>query len=231
MSLSPFNGAAATDRKIEMTDTSTLLGAMATARIVPVLRLADPALARKACDALVEAGMTALEITFSIPDAGRLIADLRAAHPSALIGAGTVLTATQADEAAAAGAAFAVAPGAAPEAAERCRRHGVPFIPGAATPSEILARRAEGAPAVKVFPAKQLGGPAFLKAMKSVYPDIPIMPTGGVAPDNAADYLSAGAFAVGMGGELLPKDALASGDFEAIRRGARTILERCGAAA
>jgi 2-dehydro-3-deoxyphosphogluconate aldolase/(4S)-4-hydroxy-2-oxoglutarate aldolase len=172
--------------------------------------------------------MQGLEITFTTPGAAELIAEMRRAAPNALIGAGTVLTSTQAERAAQAGAAFAVAPAAAPEVAAACARLGLPFLPGAATPSEVAARWAEGAAVVKIFPAREAGGPGFLKALKSVFPDIPLLPTGGVSPDTAPDYLAAGALCVGMGGELTPLHALEANDPAPVHAAARRTMELCG---
>ena len=201
---------------------------LARLRIVPVVRAGSEIEARRACRWLLEAGLEALEITYTTPGATNLIAELRAAAPAALIGAGTLRTGEQVREAAAAGAAFAVSPGAAPEAAAACADLALPYLPGAATPSEVAARWAEGAAVVKVFPAREVGGPAFLKAVRSVYPEIPLMPTGGVSPETAPDYLAAGALCVGMGGELMPAAALAADDAAPVLAAARRALALSG---
>ncbi|GAB5470320.1 MAG: bifunctional 4-hydroxy-2-oxoglutarate aldolase/2-dehydro-3-deoxy-phosphogluconate aldolase [Rhodospirillales bacterium] len=193
-----------------------LLDRLAALKVVPVIRTDRAEEAERACVWLLEAGLQALEVTLSVPDAVPLIADLRRRHPEALVGAGTVLDADAADRCVEAGAAFLVAPAAAPAVAQVAAARGIPFLPGAATPSEVLARWREGAALVKVFPAKLLGGPAFLKTLRSVFPDIPLMPTGGVTPETASDYLAAGALCVGMGGELAPREALATGDKERV---------------
>ncbi|MEO1194414.1 MAG: bifunctional 4-hydroxy-2-oxoglutarate aldolase/2-dehydro-3-deoxy-phosphogluconate aldolase [Pseudomonadota bacterium] len=202
----------------------TLLDRLASLKLIPVIRTRDQAEARLACDWLLEAGLEALEVTLTVPGAEELIAQLREKHPDALIGAGTVLDASAAERCISAGAAFLVSPAAVPLVAATAKARAVPFMPGASTPSEVLARWREGAALVKVFPAKLLGGPAYLKALKSVFPDIPIMPTGGVTPETAADYLHAGAHCVGMGGELVPRDALAAGDKTRVLTLARQAL-------
>lgn len=189
-----------------------LLHRLADLKVVPVIRSSSDLEAARACDWLLEAGLKALEVTLTVPGADGLIAELAKREPDALIGAGTVLTAVQARACIDAGAAFLVAPSAVPEVQGLAKEAGVAFMPGAATPSEVLARWREGAALVKIFPAKLLGGAAFLKTLKSVFPEIPLMPTGGVNPDSAADYLAAGALCVGMGGELMPQAALQTGD-------------------
>ena len=197
-------------------------------RVVPVIRANETELARRACHWLLEAGVSALEITFTIPGAAALIAEMRGVAPEAEVGAGTVLSAADARAAAEAGASFAVSPCAAPEAAAACAQMGRPFAPGAMTPSEVAARWGEGAALVKLFPARESGGPAYLKALRSVFPQIPIMPTGGVSPETAPDYLTAGALCVGMGSELMPSAALAANDPQPVRAAARRALELCG---
>lgn len=200
---------------------------LARVRVVPVIRTASPDLARRACSWLLDAGMDSLELTFTTPGAAEIIREF-AGRPGVLIGAGTVRTVEQARTAAAAGAAFLVSPGAAPEVAAEARRLALPFLPGAATPSEVSARWAEGAAVVKVFPARECGGPGFLKAVKSVFPEIPLMPTGGVSPDTVTDYLTAGALCVGMGGELTPAKALEANDPAPVLAAARRALEAAG---
>lgn len=208
-----------------------LLETMTRLKVVPVIRTTSEVHAERACEWLLEAGCEAIEVTMTVPNAAGLISRLRKRTPSALVGAGTVLDGNAATIVIDAGASFVVSPCAAPSAAEVCAARGVPFLPGAATPSEILARWREGAVIVKVFPAHQLGGPAFVKAMKAVFPNIPLMPTGGVKPEAVTSYLSAGACCVGMGSELAPVSALESGDKRAVMRVAEQVLKSCGAAA
>ena len=197
---------------------------LAALKIVPVIRTPSADLAIRACEWLLEAGLQALELTFTTPDTHRVIETFTRTAPDALIGAGTVRTPEQAKAAVDAGAAFLVSPGAAPGVGEAAARAGVPYLPGAATPSEIEARWAAGATVVKIFPARECGGPGFLKAIKSVYPDIPLMPTGGVSPDTAKAYLDAGALCLGMGGELVPIDALKANDPGPVREAAARAL-------
>ena len=193
-------------------------------KIVPVIRTPSADLAIRACEWLLEAGLQALELTFTTPDAHRVIETFARTAPDALIGAGTVRTPEQAKAAIDAGASFLVSPGAAPGVGEAAAKAGIPYLPGAATPSEVEARWAAGAAVVKIFPARECGGPDFLKAIRSVYPDIPLMPTGGVSPDTAKAYLDAGALCLGMGGELVPVDALKANDPKPVRDAAARAL-------
>lgn len=197
---------------------------LAALKIVPVIRTPSADLAIRACEWLLEAGLQALELTFTTPDAHRVIETFARTAPDALIGAGTVRTPEQAKAAIDAGASFLVSPGAAPGVGEAAAKAGIPYLPGAATPSEVEAHWAAGAAVVKIFPARECGGPGFLKAIRSVYPDIPLMPTGGVSPDTAKAYLDAGALCLGMGGELVPVDALKANDPKPVRDAAARAL-------
>ncbi len=206
----------------------TLVDRLRDAQVVPVVRHSDPLLARRGCELLAEAGVAALEITTTVPEAGRLVCELRESHPSVCVGAGTVLTAEQADEVLEAGAEFVVSPCWVDAVADRAAEAGRPYLPGAQTPGEIFRHWSSGAAAVKVFPADAAGGPGFLRAVKAVFPDVPLMPTGGVAPETARKYLDAGAFCVGMGGNLLPVRELAAGDDEGALARIRDVLARAG---
>lgn len=190
----------------------TFIDKLHDARIVPVIRHGDFAVAQAACELLADAGIRSLEITTSVPDAARLITDLRNRFPGVLVGAGTVFTAEQALNVLDAGAEFVVSPCWSNAAAKAVLNAGVPYLPGAATPGEVFHHSENGAEVVKIFPADAAGGPGFLKALKSVLPTVSLMPTGGVSPASAQSYLDAGAICVGMGGNLLPAKALESGD-------------------
>src|SRR2546421_12183966 len=142
---------------------------------------------------------------------------------SATIGAGTVRTTSDLEAAVQAGAAFLVAPHTDPVLAARARELGVAYLPGAFTPTEIVAAMAAGATAVKLFPAR-LGGPRYLRDIREPLPDVPIVPTGGVSAENAAEWFAAGAVAVGAGGSLIG-DALDGGSLDALRDRARALLK------
>ncbi|MGH3881246.1 MAG: bifunctional 4-hydroxy-2-oxoglutarate aldolase/2-dehydro-3-deoxy-phosphogluconate aldolase, partial [Actinophytocola sp.] len=143
---------------------------------------------------LVEAGLPMVEFALTTPDAPRLI-EAASTVDGLLLGAGTVLTAADARDAIAAGARFLLTPGLRPEDAAEAARQRVPVVLGAMTPTEVAAAVDLGATAVKVFPAARLG-PAYLSDLRGPYPDVPLVATGGLTTDNAADYLAAGALAV-----------------------------------
>ena len=152
----------------------------------------------------------------------QIIKDL-AQDPDLCIGVGTVLTADQGQAAIDAGASFVVSPAFIGGLTEIGAASGVPVALGAATPTEALRAHEAGAEFVKVFPAAQLGGPGFVKALRSVYPMIEIMPTGGIEADNLHSYFAAGAVCCGMGGKLVSDAALQSGDDDTIRSAARAV--------
>lgn len=192
--------------------------------IVAVLRAPTPEAALGAVDALVAGGVTGIEVTYSTPDAPAVIAEVARRHGDAvMLGAGTVTTAEQADEAVRAGAEFLVSPGTVREVAAAMKETGVTIMLGALTPSEVMLATALGADVVKIFPAVQ-GGVEFLKALKGPFPDVPMMPTGGVDAANLGQWLSAGAVAVGAGSTLVPTAALAAGRFEEIEDAARAFV-------
>jgi 2-dehydro-3-deoxyphosphogluconate aldolase/(4S)-4-hydroxy-2-oxoglutarate aldolase len=162
---------------------------MIDARVVPVLTVRSAEDAELACRALLAGGLSTVEITFRTDAAAEAIR--RASSIDGLtVGAGTILTVEQLDEAISAGARFAVAPSTNPIVIEAAQRAGVPFIPGAATPTEIDRARSLGSGVIKIFPAAIVGGPAFLRAVSAVFPDVKFIPTGGVTAENLGDYLS-----------------------------------------
>ncbi|MDC3347762.1 bifunctional 4-hydroxy-2-oxoglutarate aldolase/2-dehydro-3-deoxy-phosphogluconate aldolase [Paracoccaceae bacterium] len=192
------------------------------ARVAPVIRTSTEAAARRGVELLADEGFALFEITLTTPSAMEIIADL-AKDPDLTVGVGTVLNVDQGKAAIDAGASFVVSPAFIPGLSEAGAVAGVPVALGAATPTEALRANEAGAAFVKVFPAAQLGGPGFIKALKSVYPMIDIMPTGGIEAGNLADYFAAGAACVGMGGKLVSDAALVAKDDEAIRAAARTV--------
>ena len=192
------------------------------ARVAPVIRTSTEVAARRAVTLLSEEGFDLFEITLTTPGAMDVITDL-AKDAALTIGVGTVLTADQGKAAIEAGASFVVSPAFIPGLSEAGAAAGTPVALGAATPTEALRAHEAGAAFVKVFPAAQLGGPGFVKALKSVFPMIEIMPTGGIEAANLADYYAAGAACVGMGGKLVNDAALIAKDDDAIRTAARTV--------
>lgn len=191
--------------------------------VIPVVRCDSADIAVRVTEVLIEAGLPVAEITFTVPNALDAIA--RLAGRDALIGAGTVTTADQARDAIRAGAAFIVSPGFVPEVVDVAKAAGVTMIPGALTPTEILAAARAGADLIKIFPVQSLGGPAYIKALRGPFPDLPLVPTGGVDLDNVAEFMRAGATAVGVGSELVSREALAKGDYETIAKRAEQFVK------
>ena len=190
-------------------------GVVAVLRGVPADQLIEIA------DALREGGVTAVEITADTPDVAEKIGEVAGAFDDeVVVGTGTVLDSETARTTLMAGAEFVVSPSLHEDVIETCNRYGAVSAPGVMTPTEAVRGYEAGADFVKVFPAKTVG-PAHLGAMKGPLGQIPMMPTGGVGPDNAADYIDAGAFAVGAGGALVDYDAAERGDYEAITETAR----------
>lgn len=190
---------------------------------VAVLRLESAESLRRVVDALLEGGIRAVEVTMTTKGALEALAECRAAMgDSAVLGAGTVLDSETARMAVSAGASFVVAPTLCSEMIRTCRRYDVVSIPGAYTPTEIVAAWEAGADLVKVFPAGTLG-PAYVRDLRGPMPHLRLMPTGGVTLDNAADFLAAGAVAVGVGGALVQRSAVEGGDYAAITERARRL--------
>ena len=189
-----------------------------TTGILAVLRAPSPEQALEASEAILRGGVSGIEVTFSTPDAPAVIRELIARHgDTAYIGAGTVTTAEQATQAADAGAAFLVSPGTLPDLTRAMLDTGRVVMTGAMTPTEVMGALDLGVDVVKIFPAS-LGGPSYLGALRGPFPDAPLMPTGGVKPDNLADWFAAGAVAVGAGGDLANGAAIANGDWADIEQ-------------
>jgi len=172
-------------------------------RLIGIVRLDHLELAVAAATSAIDAGLEVIEVTFTLPTAGKAIERLRASRPNALIGAGTVRQRKELDAALAAGAEFLVAPGLNLELLEAARKAGVIMLPGVFTASEVDLALQHDAEILKLFPAEP-AGPAYLAALLQPFPAARIVPTGGIAPDNAAAYLKAGAAAVAMGSSIFP---------------------------
>jgi 2-dehydro-3-deoxyphosphogluconate aldolase/(4S)-4-hydroxy-2-oxoglutarate aldolase len=192
--------------------------------VVAVVRLSDPQVGHEVALALLDGGITAIEITMTVPRAVELIADLSNTFSRALIGAGTVTDPQAARDVIAAGAKFVVSPVFRPRIVEACHEREVPAMPGCFSPTEILAAWDLGADIVKIFPATSLG-PGYIKDLRGPFPAIKVMPTGGVSRDNAADWIRAGAVAVGAGSSLVDAKAVAARNFAAITANARAFVD------
>lgn len=183
-------------------------------RVAAVVRARVVADAVGLASALAEAGVRCVEFTFTTPG---ILEVIRAAASGngAIVGAGTVLRAEEAKAAIDAGARFIVSPGVAPDVVQPCVDAGVPFFLGALTPTEVMAAVAAGSAAVKLFPAG-LGGLEYLKSLRGPFPDVDLVPSGGVNPQSAAQFVAAGALAVFAGSDLVPSTAAESGDLASI---------------
>ena len=185
--------------------------------LIPVVRATSADEAIRAIDAIREGGVSVLEITMTVPGAVGVIEQLTKKYGrDVLVGAGTVLDAETARACMLSGAQFIVSPALNMETIECCRRYGVAVMPGALTPTEVVQAWTAGADLVKVFPAGALGGASYLKALKAPLPHIELVPTGGVSLKTAADFIKAGASALGVGADLV--------DLKAIRDGLASVI-------
>ena len=181
--------------------------------IVPVVRAPSPELAMRAAEAVLAGGISIFEITMTVPDAPAVIRALvERLGNRAVVGAGTVLDAEAARRCIEAGAAFIVSPGLDLGTIAAAHERGVPIMPGALTPTEVITAWKAGADMVKIFPASAVGGPKYLKALKGPLPDVKMLPTGGVNAQTAGEFIAAGACALGVGSELVDIAALSRGD-------------------
>jgi 2-dehydro-3-deoxyphosphogluconate aldolase/(4S)-4-hydroxy-2-oxoglutarate aldolase len=195
------------------------------AGVVAVLRLRSADRASQAVDALLEGGLAVFEITLTIPDALTAIRSLAARlGDRALVGAGTVLSADEARACIEAGAHFLVSPGLEPSVIAVAHRSDVVAIPGALTPTEVMTAVSLGADLVKIFPCSAVGGAKYIRALRGPLPHVKLVPTGGVTPATAHEYLAAGAAAVGIGSELVDEGLLESGERAVLTARARDLV-------
>ena len=194
-------------------------------RLLSVIRAATPEAALQSALAVAKGGIGMLEVTFTVPDAPRVMAEL-SGRADLTIGAGTVLRAEQAHAAIAAGAKFIVAPNLSFEIARIAIAAGVMYCPGAYTTGEILAAREAGAHVIKVYPVGVAGGPAYIQTIRDPLPDIPMLAAGGTTLENFVPFLRAGCVGVGLGGSLADPALAAAGHFAEITARARTFVQR-----
>jgi len=195
-------------------------------RLVAVIRAASNDDAYEAARAVGRGGVRFIEVTYSVPDAPGVLRRLAADRLDAVLGAGTVLTAAQAEAAIAAGARFLIAPNLSREVAAVAKAHDLLFCPGAYTTSEIIAAHDAGAHVVKVYPVGVAGGPAYIKVIRDPLPAIPMLAAGGTNLDNIVAFFEAGAIACGLGASLADPALAAAGDFDAIESRARAFVAR-----
>jgi 2-dehydro-3-deoxyphosphogluconate aldolase / (4S)-4-hydroxy-2-oxoglutarate aldolase len=199
-----------------LTGSGTNIDRLLRARLIGIVRLDDLELAVTAAACAIQAGLAAVEVTFTLPSAADAIRRLRRHHPDALIGAGTVRSDAELDAAEEAGAQFVVAPGLNPALLEAAQRRGLVMLPGVFTATEIDLALRLGAEALKLFPAEP-SGPGYLASMLQPFPGARLVPTGGISAGNAAAYLTAGAAAVAMGSSLFPARRIASEGPDVVR--------------
>ncbi len=198
--------------------------------VVAIIRIQDAARVPAVARALADGGVRALEVTMTVPGAVEVIQSLSAAlSDDILLGAGTVLDSATAEKVIAAGARFVVAPTFSPDTIRACHERDVPVMPGCLTPTEMLRAWEIGADIIKVFPATALG-PGYLKDIRAPLPQLKLMPTGGVTPDNAGEWIRAGAIAVGIGSALTDANAIAAGDYARVEAAARRVIANVQAA-
>lgn len=206
--------------------TQAWLEQLKTHRAIAVLRTQDLTLGRTLAHAVVAGGMRLVEITWNSVEPDKLIAELRDTFPDCWIGTGTVLTVADLKAAIACGSQFCFTPHLNPQLIETAVNAGIPIIPGALTPTEIVTAWQAGASAVKVFPVQAVGGMDYIKALQGPLGNIPLIPTGGVTLDNATAFIQAGAIAVGLSGQLFPTQLIKTADWHAIQQRVVALRQR-----
>lgn len=204
-------------------DKQTVLDTIGREKLIPVIRTDSREDARRAIETLAACGIKVFEITMTVPDAVGLIDELK--NEDILIGAGTVLDKNQAKKCVEAGARFVVSPAFDAETVEFCIENKIAVMPGSLTPTEVSAAWNAGADCVKIFPCDALGGAKYLKTLKTLFPHVRMMPTGGVSRETIADFFRAGAFAVGVGADLVDVKAIKEGNLNVVAEKTRKYLE------
>jgi 2-dehydro-3-deoxyphosphogluconate aldolase/(4S)-4-hydroxy-2-oxoglutarate aldolase len=208
-----------------------VLAALRDGGIVPVIRADSADTALRIVDALIAGGIRTLEITMTVPDAiGAIKAVADRFGSSVLLGAGTVTSRALAEGSLDAGAEFLVTPCVVPDVIAVAKEREVAVLPGAMTPTEVFTAWSSGGDIVKIFPASNVGGASYLKALKGPFPQIPLCPTGGVNLQTIGEFVKAGASAVGVGGELVSKAAIDAGDYGKITELAKQYVAALAAA-
>src|SRR6201996_3135387 len=206
-------------------DKASVLQSLKKIGLVPVLRAESVDKALALANAIADGGVTVLEITMTVPGAIQVMRKLAEQRPDLLIGAGTGLDAEAARMCILEGAQFVVSPALNFQTIEMCHRYSIAVLPGALTPTEIVNAWQAGADVVKVFPASALGGAKYLTALKGPLPHVEMIPTGGVSLATAKEFLEAGAFALGVGSDVVNGKAMAEGKPEIVTESARKYLE------
>ncbi len=194
-------------------------------RAIAVIRAPEKELGYQMAMAAVSGGMKLIEITWNSAEAATLISQLRSELPQCWIGTGTLLNINHLQDAIASGAQFLFTPHVDTQMIELAQSMGIPMIPGALTPTEIVTAWERGASCVKVFPVQAVGGVNYIKSLQGPLGQIPLIPTGGVNLDNARQFILAGAIAVGLSGQLFPQSSVSSGNWQSISQIARNLLD------
>jgi 2-dehydro-3-deoxyphosphogluconate aldolase/(4S)-4-hydroxy-2-oxoglutarate aldolase len=193
--------------------------------IIPVVRASSTGEAMQVIEAIRAGGVPVLEITMTVPRAVRVIEQVADRYgDEVVVGAGTVLDAETARACILAGATFVVSPSLNLATIEMCQRYSIVVTPGALTPTEVVAAWQAGADAVKIFPCSALGGAKYLKSLKAPLPQVEMIPTGGVSLATAAEFIEAGAFALGVGADLVDTKAIRAGQPEKVTEAARAYV-------
>jgi 2-dehydro-3-deoxyphosphogluconate aldolase / (4S)-4-hydroxy-2-oxoglutarate aldolase len=202
-----------------------VIGRIGEIGIVPVVRAATVDEATRAVEAIRAGGIPVAEITMTVPNAISVIRFLAQEYGrQVLIGAGTVSTAEEAELCIRAGAEFLVSPGLAPPVLSVAHACGKLAIPGALTPTELMSALSLGAKLIKIFPCGNVGGPKYLQSLRGPFPKVALIPTGGVSIANAGDFIAAGAFALGVGTDLVSPAALREGRLDTITQNASALV-------
>ncbi len=195
--------------------------------IIPVIRVSRQKDAEKVAEIMIETGIKAVEITMSVKGAENVINSLRKKYyEKIVIGAGTVLSKEAAKLVIDSGAQFVVSPCFLEEVIDVCNKENIVVAPGTLTPTEIIKAKNYGADFIKIFPASSIGGPDFIKSIKAVYPDIDLMPTGGINAETAIDYLEAGATFLGVGSSIVNNKLINEKNFNEIKKRAEIIVNK-----
>jgi 2-dehydro-3-deoxyphosphogluconate aldolase/(4S)-4-hydroxy-2-oxoglutarate aldolase len=178
--------------------------------ILPAIRVHSTEDAFFAAETVISGGIPLVEVTMTVPGALNIVAELRRRHPDAVVGAGTVLNVAVARQCLDAGAMFITSPGLDAGIVEATRNAGIASIPGALTPTEVMAAHKAGADIIKIYPCAPMGGPPYIKALRAPFPQVPLIASGGVNQQTATHFIEAGAYALGIREELIPNAAITS---------------------
>ncbi|MGD1711875.1 bifunctional 4-hydroxy-2-oxoglutarate aldolase/2-dehydro-3-deoxy-phosphogluconate aldolase [Dapis sp. BLCC M172] len=195
-------------------------------RVIAVIRTSKMELARQMAKAVAAGGIRIIEITWNTHQAAELITLLRSELPTCTIGTGTLLTLEELQKALKIGCQFVFTPHTNPAMIQTAKIAGVPIIPGALSPTEIVTAWESGASCVKIYPISAVGGANYIKSLQGPLGDIPLIPTGGVTLENAKEFINAGAIAVGLSGKLFPEKLIIAEDWEAIAQQAQVIVKQ-----